>query len=176
MEERIVVRPPRPGDHGSVGGFLIGLSLVSRYHRFFSGIRNITAELVDAMLTVTSTQWVLLALDGETVVGHAMAVRADGQAVDIGVVVADAYQYRGVGRRLAHELSAVLTASGSTRVRCDVLQENQVVLEWSRRFLADSRLEPDGETITVCGTLAGYKEIGCSAAGPAATAPSAKPV
>ncbi len=151
----IVVRSPRPGDRGPVGEFLIGLSLASRYHRFFSGIRTITADLVEAMLTVTSRQWVLLALDGETVVGHAMAVRADGQAVDIGIVVADAYQHRGVGRRLAHELSAALTASGSTRVRCDVLQENQVVLDWSRRFLADSRLEPDGETITVSGTLAG---------------------
>ncbi|MEV7044542.1 GNAT family N-acetyltransferase [Amycolatopsis sp. NPDC051061] len=133
-----------------MGSFLTGLSLTSRYHRFFSGIRQITPGMVEAM---TSAQLVLLALDGETVVGHVMAVLADDRAADIGVVVAEAYRRRGVGRRLVSDLSTALTAPGPARVRCDVLRDNKLVLDWLGRLLADGRFECDGETVTVHGTL-----------------------
>ncbi|MFI5615478.1 GNAT family N-acetyltransferase [Amycolatopsis sp. NPDC051903] len=149
-----MIRPPRCGDGEPVDRFLAGLSLASRYHRFFSGIRHITPDLVRAMTAVVPGQLVFLALDGDTVVGHVMAVYSAEAAVEIGVVVAEAYQYRGIGRRLVRELALVLVGHGLSRMRCDVLSENHFVLEWLRRTLPDIRIERNGETMTVHGTLA----------------------
>jgi ribosomal protein S18 acetylase RimI-like enzyme len=151
---RIVVRQARCQDGASVGRFLVGLPLISRYQRFFSGIRWVSPELARELSTSTPNRLILLALDGSTVVGHIMAVCADESAVDIGIVVAEAYQYRGIGRRLVYELAAALGAGGRlTQVRCDVLSENHFVLEWLRRLIPDLRLDPDGETITVSGRV-----------------------
>jgi GNAT superfamily N-acetyltransferase len=146
------VRPARPQDRESVGEFLAGLSMDSRYRRFL-GNRHITADLVGAMVTVAPDRLALIALDGDIVIGHAMAVHADEHPVDIGVVVAEAHQSRGIGRKLMHELSTALAAGGRTEVCCDVLRENHFVLDWLRRSLANSHFEPDHETITVHGTL-----------------------
>lgn len=156
-EARIVVRRPDGQDGEPVARFLAGLPLASRYHRFFSGIRHLPRDLVETMIAATAGQAVLLALDGDTVVGHAMATcEADG-VVDIGIVVAAGYQYRGIGARLMHELAAALVARGLTRIRCDVLSENAVVLDWLRRSLQDTHFERDCETTTVHGTLTGTR-------------------
>jgi ribosomal protein S18 acetylase RimI-like enzyme len=149
----VLVRAPSAEDRDSVSTFLNGLSLTSRHHRFFSGIRIITADLVETMTAVAPGHLVLLALDGETVVGHVMAVHGGDRVIDIGVVVAEDHQHRGVGRRLVRELSVALTESGPVSVRCDVLRENQLVVEWLRRLLTDGRFECDGETVTVHGTI-----------------------
>ncbi|MEW2507069.1 MULTISPECIES: GNAT family N-acetyltransferase [unclassified Amycolatopsis] len=154
LAARIVIRRPVAGDGEPVGRFLIGLSLASRYHRFFSGIRYISPALLTTLTTVAPGQVVLLALDGETVVGHLMATDHDGDGVDIGIVVAEDYQFRGIGRKLLQELTNALSDGGSTRVRCDVLGANYFVLDWLRRRLPDIRFVRHGETITVHGTLA----------------------
>ncbi|WP_326565180.1 GNAT family N-acetyltransferase [Amycolatopsis rhabdoformis] len=154
LAARLVVRGPRASDGEPVGRFLVGLPLASRYHRFFSGIRHVSPALLRLMTTVAPGQVVLLAFDGDTVVGHLMATDAGGGAVDIGIVVAEAYQYRGIGRRLLRELTSCLANGGSTKVRCDVLGANYFVLDWLRRRLPDIRLVRHGETITVHGTLA----------------------
>jgi ribosomal protein S18 acetylase RimI-like enzyme len=105
------------------------------------------------MVAVTPGHFVLLALDRENVVGHVMATHVGKNAVEIGLMVAEAYQYRGVGRKLVHELAKVLAAQGLTQVCCDVLSENRLVLGWMRRVLLDIRIERNGTTVTVHGTL-----------------------
>lgn len=149
----IVIRRADRTDGESVGRFLVGLSPKSRYRRFFSPIHYVTPTLIQDMVTTAAGRHVLLALDGETVVGHVIAVAHDSMAVDVGIVVADAYRFRGIGSSLVHELTSALTAVGYREVRCEVLSENQFVLAWLRRLLPDLRLERSGETLTVHGTL-----------------------
>jgi ribosomal protein S18 acetylase RimI-like enzyme len=157
FETEIVVRPARSRDGESVGRFLVGLSAASRYQRFFSGgISYVSAALIRDMVTVTPSRLVLLALDGDTVVGHLIAVRAGANAVDVGIVVAEAYQYRGIGRRLVNELADTIAAFGFIEVRCDVLSENYFVLGWLRRLLSDIRFERSGETMTAHGSLTAH--------------------
>ncbi|GAA3098159.1 hypothetical protein GCM10010464_72100 [Pseudonocardia yunnanensis] len=154
VETEIVVRKARDRDGESVGRFLVGLSSANRYQRFLSsGISYVSPALIREMVTVTPSQLALLALDGDTVVGHVMAVRSGERAVDLGIVVAEAYQHRGIGRRLVRELADTIAAFGVTEVRCDVLSENYFVLGWLRRSLSDIRCERSGETTTVHGSL-----------------------
>jgi ribosomal protein S18 acetylase RimI-like enzyme len=150
--EPVVIRPPRDGD--SVGRFLAGLSMASRYDRFFFDVRHVSPELLATMATVAPGRLVLLAVDGDTVAGHAVATDLGGDTADIGVVVADAYQHRGIGRRLVRELAAGLAAHGLVRVCCDVLSGNDLVLAWLRRLLSDHHVERHGATTTVHGTFA----------------------
>ena len=153
----IVVRQARYRDDASVGRFLVGMSPANRYQRFLSsGISYVSPALIRDMVTVTPGQLALLALDGDTVVGHVMAVRAGEHTVDVGIVVAEAYQCRGIGRRLVHELADTIAAFGVTEVRCDVLSENYFVLDWLRRSLSDIRFERSGETTTVHGSLTAH--------------------
>ncbi|MEV4604290.1 GNAT family N-acetyltransferase [Amycolatopsis sp. NPDC049253] len=159
LAARIVVRRLGAGDGEPVGRFLIGLSLSSRYHRFFSCIRYLSPALLTTLTTVAPGQVVLLALDGETVVGHLMATDHEGEGVDIGIVVAEGYRFRGIGGKLLREMANALSGGGSTRVRCDVLGANYFVLDWLRRRLPDIRFVRHGETITVHGTLSA-PEIG----------------
>jgi ribosomal protein S18 acetylase RimI-like enzyme len=157
VKTEIVVRQARYRDGESVGRFLVGLSAASRYQRFLSGgISYVSPALIRDMVTVTPSQLVLLALDRDNVVGHVMAVCAGEHTVDVGIVVAEAYQYRGIGRRLVHDLAGTMAAFGFTEVRCDVLSENYFVLDWLRRSLSDIRFERSGETMTVHGSLTAH--------------------
>jgi ribosomal protein S18 acetylase RimI-like enzyme len=157
VETEIVVRRARYRDGESVGKFLVGLSAASRYQRFFSGgISYVSPALIRDMATVTPSRLVLLALDGNTVVGHLMAVFAGDNTVDLGIVVAEAYQYQGIGGRLVRELADTIAAFDVAEVRCDVLSENYFVLGWLRRLLSDIRFERSGETMTVHGSLTAH--------------------
>lgn len=149
MYEGITIRRAGARDGESVSRFLRGLSLKSRYRRFFSPFRHVTPAMLRDMITTTPTRHVLLALDGETVVGHVIAVGNGEHTVDIGIVVADAYRLQGIGSRLVHDLTEALAAIGCTGVRCEVLSENYFVLDWLRRLAPDLSFERSGAILTV---------------------------
>lgn len=137
-----VIRPARPGDGDPVRRFLDGLSPTSRYQRFFSELPKVTDALIQSLVTENA----LLAWDGGAVIGHGMAAQV-GDAVDLGVVVAEAYRRQGIGGRLVRELTA-----GAPEIRCDVLCGNFFVLRWLRRRMPQMRVERAGDTITVHGS------------------------
>jgi ribosomal protein S18 acetylase RimI-like enzyme len=153
---RIVVRRARNRDGESVASFLDGLTSASRYQRFFSGIRRVSPDQLLGMVGAAPGRLVLLALDGDAVVGHVMAVRVGEGLVDVGIVVAEAYRHQGIGSLLVRVLADALAGSGLTEVCCDVLGENRFVLNWLRRTLRDFHCERSSETVTVYGSLAAH--------------------
>jgi GNAT superfamily N-acetyltransferase len=140
------IRPVAPADLAALSEFFAGLSVQSRYLRFFApvtpahGLLHLLAggpANVDAIVAVA---------DG-VVVGHAMAAdRPDpagpedvadpgdpgdprgARVTDIGVVVADAWQRRGVGAALMRALLTRAQARGVTSLAMDVLPGNRQVL------------------------------------------------
>ena len=99
----LTVRPVTPDDSAAVRDFLAGLSLDSAYRRFFTGLGSPSSTLVRHLVDVDHDrrEAILAVLDGE-VVGLADCTRlADGVTVELGVVVADRWQRRGLGPRLA---------------------------------------------------------------------------
>jgi L-amino acid N-acyltransferase YncA len=151
---RIEVRGAHHGDGEAVARFMDGLSVASRYQRFFTGNRSMSPAQLRRMVAVSPREFVLLALAGDAVVGHLMAVRTGEATVEVAIIVAEAYRQRGIGNRLVHELAGTLPVIGVTEVSCDVLSENRLVLNWLRRLLRDFRLARSGETVTVYGSLA----------------------
>ena len=121
------IRPVRPDDLAELGGFFAGLSVESRYLRFFAPV--VPAHgLLDLLAGRHARVDAVVAVANGVIVGHAMAADTrDGRATDIGVVVADAWQRRGVGAALMRALVARAQARGVTSLAMDVLPGNRRV-------------------------------------------------
>jgi GNAT superfamily N-acetyltransferase len=100
----VVIRQGSSRDCEPVGEFLAGLSVTTRQRRFFDSLPHAGPALVRTLAVAEAGKFVLLALDGEVVVGHGMAVWSSARTADFGIVVTDAYQHRGIGGRLLRGL------------------------------------------------------------------------
>ena len=129
-----VIRPVLPGDLAALSDFFAGLSPQSRYLRFFGPVTPNPA-LLHVLSGAAANVDAVVAIRAGVIVGHAMA--ADGtdpedhsgtRMTDIGVVVADAWQGRGLGSELVGALVAGAQARGVTSLVMDVLHANPRVL------------------------------------------------
>jgi ribosomal protein S18 acetylase RimI-like enzyme len=132
-----VIRPACPADLSALAGFFEGLSVQTRYLRFFGPVRP-TPALLNLLSGQPAGVHAVVAVADGVIVGHAMAVDppppGDGQgpgqdrATDIGVVVADAWQGRGVGSALMRALVGQAEARGVASLTMDVMHANRQVL------------------------------------------------
>ncbi len=124
----IAIRPVRPADLAELGGFFAGLSVESRYLRFFAPVTP-AHDLLDLLAGGPANVDAIVAVADGVIVGHAMAAdRLAGRATDVGVVIADAWQRRGVGAVLMRALVTRAQARGVTALAMDVLPGNRRVL------------------------------------------------
>jgi hypothetical protein len=114
----VAVRPGGPADAEALRSFITGLSQRTQYRRFFAGVAPPGGPLLRALCGAGNGADILVAAcrcpacadraPGGPIVGHAMAVDsvgADGiPAVEVGLVVADGSQRRGVGSALMRTL------------------------------------------------------------------------
>jgi GNAT superfamily N-acetyltransferase len=143
-----VIRAARPDDLPALSDFLTGLSAQTRYLRFFAPVTPGAAMLAllsggpgasGASGASNQADAVVAVRDG-VIIGHAMAVdrAAPGDSggpcgerrtvTDIGVVVADAWQGRGVGAALTRVLVARARDRGVASAAMDVLPGNHRAL------------------------------------------------
>jgi GNAT superfamily N-acetyltransferase len=129
---QIRIRPAGCADHGALRAFLAGLSVQTRYLRFFGGARPASPAMLRVLAGERPDADVLVAIQNGAIIGHAMAVDTAGPggdaAAEIGVVVADAWQGRGLGSGLVRALAARARARGATTLVMEVMAENRRVL------------------------------------------------
>ena len=144
------IRPVRPEDLAELGGFVAGLSVESRYLRFFAPVTP-THGLLDLLAGRPANIDAIVAVADGVIVGHAMAADLrSGRATDIGVVVADAWQRRGVGAALMRALIARARARGVTSLAMDVLPGNRRVLAMILAHWPDAAVGRNPDSIDVC--------------------------
>jgi ribosomal protein S18 acetylase RimI-like enzyme len=133
------VRRAGPADAEELTALLAGLSATSSFHRFLAGLGMPNPTLVRGLLRDEPDRGALLAVQrepaGESALGHACwSVTAAG-AADIGVVVADAAQGRGIGTALFLEAVDAARRAGAEAIHLDVHPENRrLVAALRRRF------------------------------------------
>jgi GNAT superfamily N-acetyltransferase len=129
------IRPAGPADIPAVRAFLAGLSPVSAYRRFFAGLGSPSTAFVRRLIDVDhDRRETLLALIGDEVVGMADSTRyEDGCTVELGVVMADAWQRLGLGPRLAREVLELAITRGATTLLVHALGDNARVARMLRR-------------------------------------------
>ena len=149
------IRPVCPADLAALGGFFAGLSVESRYLRFFAPVTP-THGLLHLLSGGPANVDAIIAVTGGVIVGHAMAADGPGdpcgaRMTDVGVVVADAWQRRGVGAALMRALVARAQARSVTSLAMDVLPGNRQVLAMVVGHWPDAAIDrsPDGLDIRV---------------------------
>ena len=134
-------------DTAGLTTMLMGLSPASSFFRFLTGMRRPSDRLVARLLHRDSTHGAWLAVVGDAPVGHVMWALAD-DAVELGAVVTDAWQRRGIGRWLVQAALAEAAVAGAVAVRLDVHFENRPVVAMLRRALPDARVTREAELLT----------------------------
>lgn len=150
----IIIRPIRPEDAELLQEFVRGLSEESRYFRFISTIQELSPRTVARMTQIDyDREMALIAvLPGEggreTELGAARYVtNPDGVTCEFALVVADAWQGKGIGSRLMHALMDVARDAGLTGIVGDVLSNNANMLRLMAKLGFAAENNPEDPTL-----------------------------
>lgn len=135
----VLLRPGGPDDAALLTELLAGLSPASSFHRFLAGLGVPEPALVRGLLRAEPGRGALLAVvrgaGAESALGHACWSVTPNLAVDVGVLVADAAQGRGIGTALFGLAVDAARAVGAVTVHLDVHPDNRrLVAALRRRF------------------------------------------
>ena len=124
------VRPIRPEDAEMERAFVDGLSGQSRYLRFMQHLPALTPEMLARFTQIDyDRELALIALDGEAIVAVARYVaNPDRESAEFAIVVADAWQGRGLGYALMRMLIRDAGRRGLKRLVGSVLAINTPML------------------------------------------------
>jgi GNAT superfamily N-acetyltransferase len=151
------IRTAGPGDADAIRDFFHGLSLRTRYLRFFGGVSP-SSSLLRALSGGTGRSDILLVTDScGAVIGHGMAVDAaqDGQlTADIGLVVADSWQGRGLGSALLSRLAGRAADRGVATLAMEVLPDNARMLRIIQRRWPGASRQRTPDSIVIRAALA----------------------
>jgi acetyl coenzyme A synthetase (ADP forming)-like protein len=144
------VRPVRPEDRDALREFLDGLSMDSRWLRFFGGA-NI-ARQADAAADVNyRDRYGVVATGGpdSRIVAHAEYVAVDDLRAEVAFEIADPIQGRGLGTILLAHLATAAEQNGIRTFEAEVLPQNYRMLGVFREsgFPAALHAMPDAITV-----------------------------
>lgn len=137
------------GDLAAVQAFVRALSVESRARRFFSPVRELPRNLARALTEGDPKQHFVLieaaSTPGAPLLGFGQVALSALSPLDgeMAVVVADAWQRRGLGQRLLGRLHEDALALGLQRLEAEVLADNRPMLALMRG--AGYRLMPHPE-------------------------------
>ena len=152
--QSVTLRPLRRDDVDIEAAFLTGLSPDSRHNRLLGGMIQVTREYVERLTTVDFSRDMALAaalmLEGrEVLIGVARYVlETEGRACEFALVIADAWQGRGIGRRMMEKLIAIARVRGLESIYGDVLSTNRPMLDFCRKLGFKLGRNPEDPTVT----------------------------
>jgi GNAT superfamily N-acetyltransferase len=143
------LRPPASGDLLRISEMWQRCSLATRIGRFHAPVRVIPPAYLETVLSDPSAS--LVAVPGKTgaVVALASLVTDGGGSAELGVVVEDAWQRRGIGGYLVAHLIAAAPARQITELTASVLAQNRQVADLLRRIPGDFSVTRDGTTLSI---------------------------
>jgi len=151
--ESLSVRPVRHDDGALEEAFVRALSLESRYQRMLSGGTKVTPEWIDSMTHIDYHRHMAFAV--ATVIGGIEQFVGVGRYVvdaatfsaDIALVLADAWQGQGLGRRLLETLLEHARSAGVREAVGVVLATNVAMLRLARSMGFALNAEPEDATV-----------------------------
>jgi ribosomal protein S18 acetylase RimI-like enzyme len=167
LDRPVAARPGGAVEYRSVAAadcdamlsFLTGLSLRTRFLRFFAPASPPSPAVLRGMCGGGRTTDAIVAMHDGVIVGHGMAADSrspEGCLVsDIGVVVADRWQSQGIGSQVLDQVVARAMARGVSVLVMDVLPENKQMLAMISRRWADAGYRFAGGAVTARVYLSG---------------------
>jgi acetyltransferase len=135
---RITIRPVLPQDDAILQAFVRELSPRSRRRRFFTGVQELSPDMLQRLMHVDYvTQLALLGevFDGdrEIMVGEARyAIGEDGRTAEFAVATADAWQGLGIAKAMLAKIEGSAVACGIRQLVGAALPDNTPLLEFAR--------------------------------------------
>ncbi len=141
------VRPIRPEDAALERDFVNGLSEQTRYYRFFYRLAELTPSMLARFTQVDYDRELALVALSPAAEGKAGAFvgvaryigNPDRTSAEFAVVIADAWQRRGVARVLMHGLIVCAKRRGFERLSGTILRVNEPMLAFVRGLGFDLR-------------------------------------
>jgi GNAT superfamily N-acetyltransferase len=130
MSGAVVLAAMGPGEDDIVAAMFRRCStgtLRHRFHGFTDGMTYLNRQL-------RTSDAVVLANCGESCVGLGVLAGGSGGTWDIGVLVEDAWQRRGIGTRLVAALAEEAKRRHVATIRADVLAEDSFIVGMLRRI------------------------------------------
>ncbi len=146
----VVARPTADTDHDQIRDLHLRCSDTTRYHRYHCGLKQPVAAMLDHMtdrrkglyLAVHEAEGQLVALCG-------LAFTELPGTVELGLLVADDWQGRGIGRAVCELLLGSARAAGFERVTAHVLAENRRAVEFVARLRAQATDRADPRVVSM---------------------------
>ena len=153
----ISIRPLRRADLDIESAFVEGLSRETRYNRLLGGAINISRAYIEQLTTIDYSRDMALAAvvmtqSSEVLIGVARYVQdttADERTApcEFAIVVADAWQGRGIGRNLMQKLIAVARIRGVPRLFGEILATNHGMLTMVKKLGFHTERHPGDGTV-----------------------------
>lgn len=138
--EDIVIRPIRPEDAELEQVFVRGLSEESKYFRFMDSLQELTQNMLVRFTQIDyDREMALVAVleqdNQEIELGVCRYItNPDGNSCEFALVVADAWQHKGIGLKLMSSLIEVAVAKGLKLMEGEVLASNHAMLALVERL------------------------------------------
>jgi acetyltransferase len=145
--QRVRLRPMRPEDVELEKRFFDALSERSRYQRFMQHMAKLPPEMLARFTQLDYDRELALIAErsGEFIAVGRYAPNADGASAEFALVVADAWQGKGLGRILLERLCHAARAAGYRALYGNILSANHDMLELAARlgFVEAARSGPE---------------------------------
>ena len=139
----VSVRQLRVGDREALERFVDALSEDSIYFRFLAS--GIDRELLLDQLSPRAGGLTLVAVEGAAIVGHVAYYRSDSEAAEVGALIRDGYQGRGLGTMLIERIARAANAEGVSVFEAIIGWNNTRMIKMVRSmgFPTSEKVEPD---------------------------------
>ena len=154
LEVDIRVLGPSDADH--IAHLFDRLSARSRFLRFMSPIRTLSAEVLHNLSHIDHQNHEAVgAFNNGVLVGAAHYFRSadEPEHAEVAAEVSDRYQRRGIGTCLLRELAAIAHRRGITQLHADLVGDNTAALALLRKSGWPSKSEVERGAITIQATI-----------------------
>ncbi|HLW04458.1 MAG TPA: GNAT family N-acetyltransferase [Azoarcus sp.] len=154
----LTVRPIRPEDAALTAEFVDGLSAQTRYLRFMNSVRKLSPAMMVRLTQIDYDREMAFVattrLDGREIqLGVCRyAANPDGRSCEFAIVMADAWQGRGIAHGLMRLLIHTARERGFTMMEGVFLASNERMLRFVEHFGFQLRPDPEDPSLKV-GTL-----------------------
>ena len=139
----VAIHEIRDKDRGMIERFVNQLSEDTIYFRFLAS--GINKEVIVNQLSPRPGAYALVAVTGEAIVGHVAYFKSQSDAAEIGVLILDTYQGKGLGTRLIESIARAANAKGITVFEAIIGWNNTRMIRMVRNigFPTSEKVEPD---------------------------------
>jgi RimJ/RimL family protein N-acetyltransferase len=150
---RVRLRLARPSDGPRMRAFLEGLSAETRSRRFLHAMPTVPDTLVrlftfyDPRVRLVVVGVAMDPAGREQIIGVADVVHLGDGLAELGAVVDDERQGRGVGKLLTEVVASLALQQGASRLKAELLTENQAMLHLMQRLGRTVSTVEDGVSV-----------------------------